>query len=103
MKILALLLAQVVFSWQAPLPEENITKVEIKVTAEKGNYEAAQVINAGLPPVISGKQSFTAFIDVSTPKWAIIQGVNSFGSSPPTPEIRLGKPSVLGEFVARPQ
>ncbi len=98
----AFLLAQVSFSWEAPPPEENVSKIEIHVSSKKGDYSSAQIINAGLPPVVNGKQSYTSMIDVSSPKWATIRGLNSFGLSDPSPEIYLGKPRPLAALSASP-
>lgn len=99
----AFLLVFVKFTWTAPDPGENVTKVQISITSTKGDYSQAQVIDAGLPVVdASGMQSFSATLDLSSPKWAIIQGVNSFGLSAPGAELRLGKPAVLVGAAASP-
>jgi hypothetical protein len=98
----AFLLAQVSFTWDAPPVEENVKKIEIHVSTKKGDYSNAQVINAGLPPVVNGKQAFSSMVDVSSPKWATIRGLNSFGLSDPSSEIYLGKPQPLGALSASP-
>jgi len=97
------LLALVLFSWDAPPAEDNISKVEIHISNTSTYDPAGQVIDAGLPPVVAGKQSFSTMLDVSTPKWAWIQGRNSFGlSDPQAVGLKVGKPSPITGRTASP-
>ncbi len=99
----SLLLVLVKFTWTAPDPADGVTKVQISVTATKGDYTQAQIIDAGLPVTdAAGKQSFSTNVDLSSTKWAVIQGVNSFGTSDPGAELRLGKPGKLSNPNASP-
>lgn len=92
--ILALLVF-INFTWVAPPPEDNITKVEIHISATSTYDPAGIFIDAGLPPVVNGKQTFQTTADVSTPKYFFVQGRNSFGLTDPGVGVRGGKGSTL--------
>lgn len=96
------LLVFINFTWLAPPAVDNVTKVEIHVSDTATYDPAGQVIDAGLPPVVNGKQSFQTTVDVSTPKYFFIQGRNSFGLSDPGVGVRAGKPVTLGGLQVTP-
>lgn len=99
--ILALLVF-INFTWTAPAPEDQVTKVEIRVATAPTDYANAQLIDAGLPPVVNGKQAYQSTIDITTPKWFWVQGRNSFGLSDVPAPVKLGKPQQLVGVQATP-
>jgi hypothetical protein len=93
--LLGFLLAQVLFTVDAPPPEQDVSKIEIRVAPDPAQYDAAQVVYSGMPTATNGKLSVTVMTDVSTPKYGWVQGLNSFGLSDRGVAIRLGKPAAL--------
>lgn len=99
--ILGLLLAQVVFGWNTPAPEEQVAKVEIRVANSVAEHDQGTVYDAGFPPSVDNKQSFKVMIDTSKPKFAWIGFRNSWGVQE-GPPMRLGKAGVPTGTTATP-
>lgn len=96
MNLLALLICQVLFSWDEAPPAENVTSYQIEQSDKAGDYTNAISTDVGLPDIVDGKRQYKLMIDRTLTKYFVVKAKNSFGQSPPSNEVRMGAPTMGG-------